>query len=379
MKIAMFTNNYLPRVSGPAHSISVLQNQLKKLNHNVIIYAPKYFQQINDSDNIIRIPSLNVPHHIFYPIPLPNFSIEKHFCQYRFDIIHSHHPIFLGQLAMHFSKKYDIPLVYSYHSQWHSYLLRFFNFFPFHLVTKIVGQLCDEYALVADAVIIPHRIFKTVFSKIDKKKVFVIPFPISDKFFDKKIKNAQAKLRKKLKLPFKSKIILAVSRISFEKNIDFLIESFALLKKKNIFLVIIGDGVAILKIKSLIRTLDLKHRVILLGQIHSDKLPLFYQGCDIFAQVSDFETQCLALNEAMASGCIIVAKKADYLKGVIINQKNGYLVDGGVKKYAEALNIALSNNKNNNLFSLRIRADAKKYSAAFVTSKIEKVYKKIIR
>lgn len=379
MRIAMFTNNYLPRVSGPAHAIDVLQKQLRALGNNIVIFAPQYTNYTNNTDNIVRVAAITFPHRIFYPIPVPYFSnIEEQFKKHNFDIIHSHHPIMLGQLAMDFSKKYNIPIIYSYHSQWHSYLYRFFNFFPFERAAKIFGSLCNEYALNSDAVIVPNKIFTDIFLKIGHRNVAAIPSPINDRLFRSKIVNAKQKLRLRLKLPLKSKVILNVSRISFEKNVDFLIESVSLIKRKNIFLVIAGDGMAVGKIKNLIRALNLDSRVLLLGQIAHGDLPFYYQGCDIFAQVSDFETQCLALNEAMASGCVIVAKKADYLEGVIQDGKNGYVSQDNVNNYAEVLNAALYEGKKNILLSKQAKKSSKEYSAAFIAAKIEKLYKKII-
>lgn len=379
MNVAIFSNNYLPRVSGPAYAIEILRTNLEALGHNVYIFAPQYYNCDDRSAKIIRVPSLSVPHRIFYPIPLAKLSnIEVIFKTLNIDIIHSHHPIMLGAAALKFSKKYSIPLIYSYHSQWDRYLYKFFPVFPFNYISKIFKGINLNYMENAEAITVPNEVFKNQFSSKLRKKISVIPFPIAPLFF-KKIPSAPFKIKKKLNLFGNSKIIFCATRLSFEKNVDFLIEAFSLVKKPNVFLVIAGDGVAKITIKNIIKTLNLTDKVILLGQIPHPELPLFYQGCDVFAQVSDFETQCLALNEAMASGCLIVAKSADYLKGVIKNEINGYISRGTINDFARKLTLALEKNEKHILFKKQAKQSAKKLAGFKIAQKFSTIYQQALK
>jgi len=379
MRIAMFTNNYLPRISGPAFAIESLRQNLINLNHTVFVFAPKYKNQLKNEHNIIRIPSIRIPVDFFYPLPLPHFSnIDEIFKKQPFDIIHSHHPIMLGKIAQKLSQKYNIPLVFSYHSQWDLYLYKFFPVFPFDQITKIFRNLCNDYLAKADAITVPHDIFKNKFLYIDSKKIFVIPSSINEKLFSLKIPNAKKTLRLKLNLPLKSKIIFCVTRLSFEKNVDFLIEAFSLVSAKNTFLVIAGEGIAKFNLQNLVKSLNLDKKVLFIGKVPHNDLPLFYQGSDIYTQVSNFETQCLALNEAMASGCLIVARESDYLKGVIKDGKNALIAKNNIKDFAFKISAALNQTKKYNYLKKQAKDKAKDYFGKIIARKFEKLYLNLV-
>ena len=54
MRIAFFTNNYLPRPSGVAHAIENLRIELENLGHDVFIFAPKYSKTDKENNKLFR-------------------------------------------------------------------------------------------------------------------------------------------------------------------------------------------------------------------------------------------------------------------------------------------------------------------------------------
>lgn len=56
MKIAMLTNNYKPYIGGVPVSIEHLSEELRKLGHEVYIFAPSYKNQ-KEEPFVIRYPS----------------------------------------------------------------------------------------------------------------------------------------------------------------------------------------------------------------------------------------------------------------------------------------------------------------------------------
>ncbi|GAI17248.1 unnamed protein product, partial [marine sediment metagenome] len=73
--------------------------------------------------------------------------------------------------------------------------------------------------------------------------IYVLPTGINLDIFKKSIKSRQ-NLRKKLKIPPKTKVLISVGRIGKEKNMEFLIRAAAevLKKREDILMLTVGDG-----------------------------------------------------------------------------------------------------------------------------------------
>jgi glycogen synthase len=46
----MFTNTYLPHVGGVARSVSVLEEDLRSLGHQVLVVAPEYTEKERETE-----------------------------------------------------------------------------------------------------------------------------------------------------------------------------------------------------------------------------------------------------------------------------------------------------------------------------------------
>ena len=151
MRIALMTNNYKPIVAGVPISIERLARGLEELGHEVTIFAPTYkerrtmrqltgrraagkwrFEAVHaqtgserggEEENVFRYSTcLN---RFVGGIVLPNpfdIRIEREFKEHCYDIIHVHHPMLIGRTAVHLSRKYQIPLVFTYHTRYEHYI-----------------------------------------------------------------------------------------------------------------------------------------------------------------------------------------------------------------------------------------------------------------
>jgi 1,2-diacylglycerol 3-alpha-glucosyltransferase len=55
MRIAVFTNNYLPFTSGVSRSVSEFKKMAEKKGHTVYVFAPKYPNYEDKEPNVIRV------------------------------------------------------------------------------------------------------------------------------------------------------------------------------------------------------------------------------------------------------------------------------------------------------------------------------------
>lgn len=137
--------------------------------------------------------------------------------------------------------------------------------------------------------------------------------------------------------------ILHVAMLQPIKGSAYLLEAFALLKKKNINCVlwIVGDGPERQRLQELAEKLDIKPSVSFLGIRSKDEIADLMRQADVFALTSLWENQPVALIEAMASGLPVIAPA---IGGVpeIVRPENGLLfepgnVDNLVEKLSEMI------------------------------------------
>ncbi len=316
MRIAMLTNNYKPFVGGVPISIERLSKSLRSLGHEVYIFAPTYDNQC-DEEFVIRYKSLKGK--ISGGVVLPNIfdmEIEKKFKALKFDIIHVHHPMLLGNIAQYLGKKYNIPVVYTYHTRYEEYL-HFLK--PFELLESRGDKIGDKILNYSKEKFVPNRIRNfvnrcdLVFAPTEtmkeyllrsgaESKVEILPTGLEDEYFNENKKGSREVRNKYIR--DNKYLFCTVSRLSKEKNLHFFIDGLLELKNKigDCFnTVVIGDGPLKKELEERVQRLGLHNNVTFIGKVDNKKIKEYYGACDLFLFSSKSETQGIVLLEAMAS------------------------------------------------------------------------------
>lgn len=100
-------------------------------------------------------------------------------------------------------------------------------------------------------------------------------------------------------------IILGVGRLTEQKRFDLLIKAFALIKRRDAQLIILGDGADRGSLLKLIAELDLSDRVSLPGFVTD--VAEQYRQADLFVLTSRYEGLPAVVLEAMAANCPVLS------------------------------------------------------------------------
>ena len=334
MRIGIFTDTYLPYVSGLVTSELMLKEALEKMGHEVFVVTAnleKMKYEYDKDNKVIYIPG--VPTKI-YDTRLTAFYNPRAFNQIRkwkLDIIHTQTEFGIGTFGRIISKQLDIPLVHTYHTMYEDYVYYltkgYFDKPSKKLVEYLTRFYCDT--TVSELIVPTKKIYNLFKEKYNPdEKINIIPTGIDlDKFSKENIDNQEIdRLRKKYKLE-DSFVIGSVSRLGKEKSIDKLIIEFSKLVDNipNLKLLLVGDGPDKKELKELVKDLNMNKHVIFTGKVPLEKVPIYYQLMDVFSTFSTTETQGLTVLEALSSKVPVVAIKDDSFEGVIKNDKNGYL------------------------------------------------------
>jgi len=323
MKIAMMTNNYKPFIAGVPISIERLSDGLRAAGHEVVVFAPDYKEQVEE-ENVVRYRSLikGIVNGVSIPYSL-DAKIEQEFKAGNFDLIHVHHPMLIGRTALRLSKKYNVPLCFTYHTRYEQYL----HYVKAPFLAGIVPYYVNNYVSQCDMVFAPTPLMQEYLEGIGKSApCAVLPTGLREESFA--IDDDEAlKLRREL-LGEKKYLFCTIARLAKEKNLDFLFRVLSMRKKEkgsDFRLAIVGDGPYKAQLLKLAKELDIQEDIVFVGKVPNEQVKNYCKAADLFLFASLSETQGIVLLEAMAVGTPVLAVKASGVCDVVVNGKNGYM------------------------------------------------------
>ncbi|HPP62697.1 MAG TPA: glycosyltransferase family 4 protein [Anaerolineales bacterium] len=135
-------------------------------------------------------------------------------------------------------------------------------------------------------------------------------------------------LRREFNLPTDSTVCLAVGRLVRVKGYDVLVEAIkqAASHMSNIVCVIVGEGEAHEELTRQIHEAGLDGRVILAGYLPRETIASALASCDVFAMPSRYEGTPIAVLEAAAMACPILASDAGGIPELVANEEHALLV-----------------------------------------------------
>lgn len=394
MKIAMMTNNYKPFIGGVPISVERLAKGLRDRGHEVYIFAPEYENADQDEDRengVIRYDSWKGM--MEGGVVIPNMfdaKIRDAFKKQRFDLIHVHHPMLLGNVASHLSIKYDIPLVFTYHTKYEEYL-HYIDTFAGMKMEAVTEEICRQgkkvipwymkkYLKHCDMVFAPSvDIYDYVKSLKPNALVHVVPTGMPKEAFMKDDVAANA-IRRRL-LQDKKYLLCTVSRLEKEKNQYFLMDAMKRLKEEmgDCFrFVFVGDGNERKALELYAEKNGLKENVLFVGCVPNEEVKNYLNASDAFLFSSKSETQGIVILEAMAAGLPVAALDATGVRDIVENGENGFLVDDkkedDSEEYAKQVKRLLTDRKIRENLSKNAKETALFYHSDTIARRAEAFY-----
>ena len=382
LRIAFFTNYYHPVVNGVVRSVASFREILTKQGHNVFIFAQSDNEYKDEEPFIFRYPSLSLPlpMDIVTVIPVSSF-VDQLLPSLKLDIIHTHHPILLGQTAASKAADLNVPLVFTFHTQYWEYT----HYVPFpqeaiqeflknaiHTWLRVFMQKCQHIVIPSESI----------------KEILIRDYGLEDRFTViptgtnlKPFLRADGKTLRHSKGWQDDKVLISIGRLGAEKNWETLLRAAAQVYAQHptMRLVLIGDGPDKRTLELLAAELGIAERVTFTGQVPFDEIPVYLKAADMFGFASVTETQGLVTIEAMAAGLPVVAVDGSGSHDIVDNGKDGFLVDNDPNALASAINKMLSNPQQMRQFSVRALKKARTFDANRLGRQMVKVYEEAIQ
>lgn len=372
MRIAYFTDTYLPNVDGVVTSIVNSRNQLQARGHSVFVFCSGLRQDAatnKDPRVFYHLSTTFSPYPQYKVAIFPFFSVARA-RRLRIQVVHSHGLATMGLAAVGCARGMSIPAVATFHTLVTSathYVSK--NKLVAYFTSEALWQYLKWFFGLFDATIAPSRTAQRMLAEHGIKSV-VIPNGIDPKKFAKP--HNPAAFRKRLGLAGK-RVVLHFGRVAFEKNIDLLLQSALIVKENHpdCAFLIAGKGPDLERIRRRVAQMHLDKFVVFAGFLSKEEVSDAFAISEVMAVPSLFETQGLAALEAMSAGVPIVAIKNTAPAETIREGKNGYLSEPAPAQFASAISKCIGKKKK---FSAAAKREASKYSLAKCAKKLEALY-----
>ncbi len=353
MRVALFTNNYVPFCGGVTTSVETLRRGLAGRGHEVWVFAPRFPGAAADP-HVVRYPSIPAATYPEFALAIPfSRAIAARARALAIDVFHAQHPFLLGPTARRLARQPRRPLVFTYHTRYEKYA----HYVPLqrNLVEAAAVRLSTRFAAKATAVIAPSAIIRDeLLGRGVRTPIAVVPTGIDLSRF---CPGDRPTARRELGLAADERVLLYVGRLDREKSVERILLAFDRIASTvpRARLLLIGQGTQAQALRRLAHSLPIADRIQFLGlRAHAD-LPVCYRAADLFVFASETETQGLVLAEAAASGLPAVAVAAPGCDEVVQDGASGLLTKAEPAALAEAAIGLLVDGERRRVMGLRAR------------------------
>ncbi len=368
MRIAVFTETFLPKVDGIVTRLKHTVEHLQRLGHEVMVFCPEGGLTSYKGVQIHGVSGLAFPLYPELKLALPRPSIGDAVEKFSPDLIHIVNPAVLGMAGLFYSKTLNIPLMASYHT----HLPKYLEHYGLGVLEGVMWELIKAVHNQARINLVTSTAMQDELTAHGVERVQVWQRGVDTELFRPVLASREMRDRLTQGHP-DAPLLLYVGRLSAEKEVDRIkpvLESIP-----DARLALVGDGP---------HREDLeKHfagtHTNFVGYLAGEELGSAYASADAFVFPSRTETLGLVLLEAMAAGCPVVAANAGGIPDIVTNGENGYLFDpqddGGAIAATQRL---LDRGAERELMRRNARIEAEKWGWNAATRQLVDFYTEIL-
>lgn len=302
LSIALVTETYLPEVNGVAITIGRMVDGLLKRGHLIHMIRPRQGKQDaarnEGAYSETLVAGMPIPGYPQLKSGLPAKSLLlKLWRAQRPDVVHIATEGPLGWSALSAARKLDIPVSTDFHTNFHNYT----QHYGIGLLKKPIAAYLRHFHNKAACTLVPTASLQQQLEHEGYQNVLVVSRGVDAELFHPAKRDAA--LRASWNATEDTPVVMLVSRLAPEKNLQVVIQAFEQMRKLNplLRLVMVGDGPARAELEK-----QYPH-VIFAGMQTGEALARHYASGDIFLYPSLTETYGNVTVEAMASGLATLA------------------------------------------------------------------------
>jgi glycosyltransferase involved in cell wall biosynthesis len=364
MRIALFTETFLPKVDGIVTRLRHTVEYLQRNGDRVLVVSPDGGITEYKGAKVYGVSGFPLPLYPELKLALPRPAIGDVLEKFQPDIIHVVNPAVLGLAGLFYGKVLKIPLVASYHTHLPQYLQHYGLGMLEGLLWELlkVGHNQAQLNLCTSTAMVQELTARGI------ERVDLWQRGVDTELFHPDLASHQMRSHLSQGNP-ENPLLLYVGRLSAEKEIERIKPILEAIPDARLALV--GDGPHRLALE--------KHfagtNTLFVGYLTGRELGSAFASADAFIFPSRTETLGLVLLEAMAAGCPVVAANSGGITDIVTSGVNGYLFDPKDDKGAIAATQRLLEQKQERE-SIRenARLEAERWGWAAATRQLQDYY-----
>ena len=377
VRVGIFTDSYLPRISGVVRSVESFVAELRRQGHHASIFAPAYHRYVDADPDVVRFASVRAPGHPDFPLAIPlHRAFLAKLRRRRLTVIHTHSPFLLGAAGRYAAQRLGLPLIFTHHTMYGEYV----HYVPVvsqrfsrEVVTRYTARYCNR----CTAVIAPSHTVRTWLRSVGVTAPIEV-LPTAGFALDRFDRLDPSWVRPRYGIPPDAPLIITVGRLAPEKRLDVVLGAFAEIgRERRARLLIVGGGPEGRELRARTARLGLAAQVVFAGPLENDRVLDCYAAADVFAFASPTETQGLVIVEAMAAGLPVAAVGAGGVAEVVRHGDTGVLVELDARALAAGIRRLLDAPALRARLAEQGRLAAKAYAIEALTDRLVRLYRNV--
>ena len=314
MRIALFTETFLPKIDGIVTRLRFTIRELQRGGDEVLVFAPGDGPTQYEGARIIRMPGMKMPLYPELTLSFPRASIRRELLAFSPDIIHCADPAFLGIGGIYYADVLELPSIVSYHTRIPKYL----HYYGLGALEPLVWKMVQYRHRKADLNLCTSTAMMAELDSHGIKRVRLWPPAVDTELFHPQFKSDAMRHRLTDGKPDEP-LLIYVGRVSAEKNIERARPVLNAIPRAH--LAVVGDGPHRANLEKYFAGTN----TVFAGYMQGRELAEAIASSDMLVLASKTETLGMVLLEAMAAGTVVLGANAGGIPQVVEDGVTGLL------------------------------------------------------
>ncbi len=374
MKIAFFTETFLPKVDGIVTRLTKTVKHLVDAGDEVLVFCPEGAPSHYRGARVMGVPAMPLPLYPELKLALPRPAVSEAIDAFQPDLVHVVNPAVLGLGGIWLAKNKSIPLIASYHT----HLPKYLEHYGMGMLEPLLWELLKAAHNQAELNLCTSTAMVKELSEKGIQHTALWQRGVDTDLFRPELRQADMRRRLLGEHDDRGALLLYVGRLSAEKQIERIKPVLEALPDARLALV--GDGPHRQQLE--------RHfegtATTFVGYLAGEELASAYASGDAFLFPSSTETLGLVLLEAMAAGCPVVGANRGGIPDIISDGINGCLyepdgADGGAASLINATQRLLGNDLERQALRRSARSEAERWGWAGATEQLRTFYRGVLK
>lgn len=369
MRIAFFTETFLPKVDGIVTRLTKTLPHLVEAGDEVLIFCPEGAPDSHAGAQVVGVPAMPLPLYPELKLALPRPAVSEALERFQPDLVHVVNPAVLGLGGIWLAKTRNLPLVASYHT----HLPKYLEHYGMGMLEPLLWELLKAAHNQAELNLCTSTAMVDELAAKGIEHTALWQRGVDTALFRPELASPAMRQRLHGSHNDTGNLLLYIGRLSAEKQIERIRPVLEALPEARLALV--GDGPHRQHLERVFEGTA----TTFVGYLSGDALASAYASGDAFVFPSSTETLGLVLLEAMAAGCPVVGANRGGIPDIVTDGVNGRLYEPNQPaSLITAVQRLLGDQASRSQLRMSARLEAERWGWAGATAQLRGYYRQVL-